>query len=133
MSILYIHYNSFLIVLNLHDQYENWPMQYEENLFKRKKRKKFTGKRLIILLKTLITGTCVSVLTCTHSLCFGSKIRKLGIPLQTPVVLLYKSGCKGKYISWIYFLEVCINESNQFKFASFCPKFITGIKLPNTL
>ena len=27
----------------------------------------------------------------THNLCFGAKIRKIGIPLYTPV-LLYKSG-----------------------------------------
>ena len=30
-------------------------------------------------------------LTSTHNLCFGAKIRKIGIPLHTPV-LLYKSG-----------------------------------------
>ena len=33
-----------------------------------------------------------------HNLCFGAKIRKIGIPLQTPV-LLYKSGVKGRYTS----------------------------------
>ena len=32
-----------------------------------------------------------AVLTSTHNLCFGVKIRKIGIPLQIPV-LLYKSG-----------------------------------------
>ena len=32
-----------------------------------------------------------AVLTSTHNLCFGLIIRKIGIPLQTPV-LLYKSG-----------------------------------------
>ena len=30
----------------------------------------------------------------THNLYFGSKIRKIGIPLHTPV-LLHKSGVKG--------------------------------------
>ena len=35
-----------------------------------------------------------AVPTSTHNLCFGAKIRKIGIPLQTPV-LLYKSGVKG--------------------------------------
>ena len=30
----------------------------------------------------------------THNLCFGAKIRKIGIPLQTPV-LLYKSEVQG--------------------------------------
>ena len=29
--------------------------------------------------------------TSTHNLCFGAKIRKIGIPLHTPVSL-YKSG-----------------------------------------
>ena len=28
----------------------------------------------------------------THNVCFGSKIRKLGIPLQTPVLLYIKVG-----------------------------------------
>ena len=34
------------------------------------------------------------VLTSTHNLCFGAKIRKIGILLHTPV-LLYKSGVQG--------------------------------------
>ena len=34
------------------------------------------------------------VLTSTHNLCFGAKIRKIGIPLRIPV-LLYKSGVQG--------------------------------------
>ena len=32
-----------------------------------------------------------AVLTSTHNVCFGAKIRKIGIPLHTPV-LLYISG-----------------------------------------
>ena len=35
-----------------------------------------------------------AVLTSTHNLCFGAKIRNIGIPLHTPV-LLYKSGVQG--------------------------------------
>ena len=35
-----------------------------------------------------------AVLTSTHNLCFGAKIRKIGIPLHTQV-LLYKSGVQG--------------------------------------
>ena len=35
-----------------------------------------------------------AVLTSTDNLCFGAKIRKIGIPLHTPV-LLYKSGVYG--------------------------------------
>ena len=34
------------------------------------------------------------VLTSTHNLCFGAKIRKIGIPQHTPV-LLYKCGVQG--------------------------------------
>ena len=37
-----------------------------------------------------------AVLTSTHNLCFGAKIRKIGIPLHTPV-LLYKSGVLRGY------------------------------------
>ena len=32
--------------------------------------------------------------TSTHNLCFGAKIRKIGIPLQTSV-FLYKNGVQG--------------------------------------
>ena len=35
-----------------------------------------------------------AVLTSTHYVCCGSKIRKLGTPLQTEV-FLYKNGVKG--------------------------------------
>ena len=35
-----------------------------------------------------------AVLTSTHNLCFGAKIRKIGIPLYIPV-LLYRSGVEG--------------------------------------
>ena len=40
----------------------------------------------------------------THKLCFGAKLRKLGIPLHT-IVLLYKVGFKGVYISQTCFLD----------------------------
>ena len=40
--------------------------------------------------------TAEAVLTSTHSVCFGSKIRESGIPLQTPVFLyIYNSGVQG--------------------------------------
>ena len=38
----------------------------------------------------------------THNLCFGAKIRKICLPLHTPV-LLYKSGVLGGCISWTCF------------------------------
>ena len=60
-----------------------------------------------------------AVLTSTHNLCYGAKIRKIGIPLHTPV-LLYKMGFKGVFIartcfpdemscyfSFNHFLHVC--------------------------
>ena len=34
----------------------------------------------------------------THNPCFGAKVRKIGIPLHTPV-LLYKSEVQGVYIT----------------------------------
>ena len=41
-----------------------------------------------------------AVLTSTHNVCFGSKLRILDIPLQTPFSLAYiKVGFKGVYIS----------------------------------
>ena len=50
-------------------------------------------------------------LTRTHNLCFGPKIRKIGIPLQTPF-LLYKSGVYGG----IYFMVVhMLNQWNRKK------------------
>ena len=39
-----------------------------------------------------------AVLTSTHILCFGAKIRKIGIPLQT-LVYYIKVGFKGVYIA----------------------------------
>ena len=74
-------------------------MQFTENFFQKQKFKISLEKNdifLIILLKTLIVGTRQirlgeAVLTSTHNLCFGPKIRKIGTPLHTPD-LLYKSG-----------------------------------------
>ena len=37
---------------------------------------------------------CGYTLTCTHNLCFEGKIREIGIPLYT-LVLLYISGVQG--------------------------------------
>ena len=45
------------------------------------------------------------VLMSTHNLYFGAKIRKIGIPLHTPV-LLYKVGFKRVYITWTCFRDV---------------------------
>ena len=46
-----------------------------------------------------------AVLTSTHNLCFGAKIRKIRIPLQTPVLLyIYMSG--GPSILHVYHFSV---------------------------
>ena len=35
----------------------------------------------------------------THNLCFGAKIRKIGIPLHAPVLLYKSGGIMGVYIT----------------------------------
>ena len=81
------------MVLQMH--YENWPMQYTEIFKVVKMKKKFQQKNFDIFLifaQNIDCGyTLEAVLTSTHNLCFGAKIRKIGIPLHTPV-MLYKSG-----------------------------------------
>ena len=49
-----------------------------------------------------------AVLTSTQNLCFGAKIRKIGIPLHTPI-LLYKSGVQGG-IYYTDMFALCIKE-----------------------
>ena len=71
------------------------PMQYKK-MFKVVKNENFPLKDFDIFLifaQNIDYGYTLgeAVLTSTHNLCFGAKIRKMGIPLQTPV-LLYKSG-----------------------------------------
>ena len=43
-----------------------------------------------------------AVLTSTYSVCIGSKIRKLGIPLQTQLCYI-KVGFKGVFIAGTYY------------------------------
>ena len=48
----------------------------------------------------------------TQNLCFVAKIRKIGIPLQTPV-LLYNSGVytgKGVYITRTCYPDECMGD-----------------------
>ena len=75
--------------------HENMPMQYTK-IFFIVKMKIFIGKILIFFLIFAQNIDCgyKAILTSTHNLCFRAKIRKLGIPLQTPV-FLYKSGVQG--------------------------------------
>ena len=79
-------------------------MQYTE-IFKVVKRKifsRFLFAIFLIFAQNIDCGYTLepprrgssNVLTSTHNLCFGAKIRKIGIPLHTPV-LLYKSGVQG--------------------------------------
>ena len=44
-----------------------------------------------------------AVLTSTHTLCVVAKIRKIGIPMQTPVFFYINMGLKGVYFSWTCF------------------------------
>ena len=72
------------------------PVQYTE-IFKVVKNENFQWKVLDIFLifaQNIDYGYTVyaeAVLTSTHTLCFAAKIRKIDIPLHTPV-LLYESG-----------------------------------------
>ena len=87
-------FHSYYRVHNLRCHYENMPMQYME-IFSAVKIKIFDI--FFIFAQNIDCGYTLEppprggVLTSTHNLCFGSKIRKIGIPRQTPV-LLYKSG-----------------------------------------
>ena len=87
-----------LLILHLtfFSRYENLPMQYTE-IFLALKIENFQLKNFDIFLILLKHRLWVHVRTAsasTHNLCFGAKIRKIGIPLQTQV-LLYKSGVQG--------------------------------------
>ena len=73
-----------------------------QRFFEEAKIENYIGKIKIllnILAQNIHCGSALgpprlAVLTSIHNVCFGSKIRKLGIPLQTPSFLC-KSGVKG--------------------------------------
>ena len=50
----------------------------------------FHRKKITAIAPKMTSGLGEAILMSTHNLCFGSKIRKLGMPLQTQV-FLYKS------------------------------------------
>ena len=60
---------------------------------------------LLIFAQNIDCGyTLEAVLTSTQNLCFEAKIRKIDIPLQTPVFFLYlKVGFMGINFSWTCF------------------------------
>ena len=70
------------------------PMQYKE-IFKVIKNENFPLKNFDIIAQNIDCGYTTS----THNLCFGAKIRKIGIPLQTPVLPYIKVGFKGVFIA----------------------------------
>ena len=53
-----------------------------------------------------------AVLTCTHNLCFGVKIREIGIPLHTSD-LLYKSGVQRTLHGHV-FVMVSFHDNYQY-------------------
>ena len=63
--------------------------------FPEEKKKKIPLEKCLIVL-------IFSLKTCEYPRCFGTKIRKLGIPLQPPFFYI-KVGFKGVYISRAYF------------------------------
>ena len=56
-------------------------------------------------------------ITSTHNLCFGAKIRKISIPLYSPV-LLYRSGVQGVYMSHTCFSDVFSTWVNRYSHLS---------------
>ena len=65
----------------------------------------------LFLLKTLIVGTrwnrlIEAVLTSTHNLCFGAKIRKKVYPCK-PWFYYIKVGCKGVFVTQTFRDELC--------------------------
>ena len=90
-------------------------MQYKEIFFKIKNGK-FLWKNFDIFAQNIDCGTALeAVLMSTHNLCFGAKLRKIGIPLHTPI-LLYKSGVQGGILfmdmfSWCNDSLVVINPA----------------------
>ena len=96
-------------------------MQYTV-IFKVVKKMKLCSRIVLIfflvLLKTLNIGTRKdllgeAVLTSTHNECFGSKRRKICIPLQIPFFFCIKVGFKGVYISRTCFPDVEIEADLQ--------------------
>ena len=69
--------------------YENMPMQYTE-IFKVVKNENFQWKKsdiFLIFAQNIDCGYTLeaeAVLTSTHNLCFGAKIRKIGLPHAYP-------------------------------------------------
>ena len=59
----------------------------------------------------------------TNNLCFGAIIRKIGIPLHTPV-LLYKIGVRG----WVYFTRTCFRDGDK---VTIHISYERGMTLPN--
>ena len=80
-------------------------MQYTDS-FLVVKMKNFTGKILIFFGE--------AVLTSTHNLCFGAKIRNIGIS-RIPQFFYIKVGFKGVYISRTCFPDVNPNETTTSK------------------
>ena len=71
-----------LLLITCHLHYENTPMQYTEN---------FLALKIEVF---LIAEKFLYFLIFAQNIDCGAKIRKIGIPLHTPV-LLYKSGVQG--------------------------------------
>ena len=60
----------------------------------------------LIFTQNIDCGYMVEVLTSTHNLCFGAKIRKIGMPLYTPLFYI-KLGYEGVFIA-----RTCFPDGN---------------------
>ena len=85
-----------IVPIRKKQHYENLPMQYTE-IFLALKIENFQFDIFLIFAQNL--RLCVHVRTasptCIHNLCFGAKIRKIGLPRQTSVFLYKRVGLKG--------------------------------------
>ena len=84
----------------------------------------------------------LAVLTSTHNLCFGAKIRKIGIPLHTPA-LLYKSGVQGgihytDMFSWwihctLYIIYLICSNKHTFSNKHIAESFVNNLCIKRIL
>ena len=82
-------------------------MQYTENVLV-VKIENFTRKKKDIFLIFAQNIDCGYTLESTHNLCFGAKIRKIGIPPCIPQFRYIKMGFKGVYMS-----QICFPDGND--------------------
>ena len=93
-------------MLECHEHYANTPMQYTAILHGCKK-VHFQIQMNFFNIFLIFAQNIEAVLTSTHNLCFGAKIRKNVYPCK-PHFYYIKVGCKGVFITRTCFHEYAI-------------------------